>query len=169
MFFQIGWLKPYIKIDCFPEDYIVEDKLNHFEKNYRSTKYKFNQEIKKGKKQFNSEIDIQNNYLGFTSNKTNYFNDGLDSLQLYPASIRQTDKTFPLSKIKFEKYYFKCPKDNEYYLNVLFGPNYMQLPELIETHNFTDFIESQFNSKKEMNEKFEKDINYLKHINDNFE
>ena len=45
----------------------------------------------------------------------------------------------------------------------------MQLPELIETHNFTDFIESQFNSKKEMNEKFEKDINYLKHINDNFE
>ncbi len=169
MFFQISWLKPYIKIDCFPEDYVEEDNLDHFEKNYLSTKYKFNQEVKKGKKQFNNEIVAQNRYLGFTRNKTKYFNDGLDSLQLYPVSVRETDKTFPLSKIKFEKYEFKCPKDNDYYLNVLFGPNYMQLPELIETHNFIGFIESQFNSKKEMDEKFRKDIEYLREINDNFE
>lgn len=169
MFFQVGWLKPYIKIDCFPEDYVEEDKLNHFEKNYRSTKYKFNQDVKKGKKQFNDEMEIQNKYLGFTRNKTKYFNDGLDSLQLYPVSIRETEKTFPLSRIKFEKYEFKCPKDTDYYLNLLFGSDYMQLPELIETHNFTDFIESQFNSKREMDEKFKKDLEYLKNINDNFE
>ena len=169
MFFQIGWLKPYIKIDCFPEDYIEEDKLNHFEKNYCSTKYKFNQEVKNGKKQFNNEMDIQKGYLGFTSNKTKYFNDGLDSLQLYPVSIRETEKTFPLVRIKFEKYDFKCPKDNDYYLNILFGPNYMQLPEHIETHDFTDFIKKQFNSKEEMDKKFKKDIEYLRQINNNFE
>ena len=169
MFFQVGWLKPYIKIDCFPEDYIEEDKLNHFEKNYCSTKYKFNQEVKNGKKQFNNEMDIQNGYLGFTSNKTKYFNDGLDSLQLYPVSIRETEKTFPLVRIKFEKYDFKCPKDNDYYLNILFGPNYMQLPEHIETHDFTDFIKKQFNSKEEMDKKFKKDIEYLRQINNNFE
>ena len=106
MFLQVAWLKPYIKIDCFPEDYVIEEKMNHFVKYYLSTKYKFNQDIKKGKKYFNTEIDIQNKYLGFTRNKTKYFNDGLDSLQLYPLSIRETDKTFPLSKIKFEQYEF---------------------------------------------------------------
>ena len=45
----------------------------------------------------------------------------------------------------------------------------MQLPELIESHNIIPFIESQFNSKEEMDDKFKKDIEYLRKINDNFE
>ena len=44
----------------------------------------------------------------------------------------------------------------------------MQLPELIETHNIIPFIRSQFDSIKEMDEKFENDIAYLKEINDNY-
>ena len=45
----------------------------------------------------------------------------------------------------------------------------MELPELIDSHGLSDFIISQFSSKKEMDEKFKKDIEYLKNINDNFE
>ena len=169
MFLQVGWLKPYIKIDCFPEDYVLEEKIDSFSKNYLSTKYKFNQDVKSGKKRFDEEMNIKNKELGFTANKTKYFNDGLDTLQLYPLSLRKTDETFPLNKIKFDKYEFKCPKNNDYFLNVLFGPTYMQLPEIIETHNGIPFIKSQFNSKEEMDDKFKKDIEYLREINDNFE
>lgn len=169
MFLQIAWLKPYIKIDFFPKAYLLEDKLDSFKKNFVSTKYKFNQEIKNGTKDFYSEFEIKSKELGFTKSKTNYFNDCIDALQLDPVWIYEADKVFPLERINFEGYEFNCPKDNNYYLKVMFGPNFMHLPEIIETHNILPLIESQFNSKKEMDEKFKKDIEYLKKINDNFE
>ena len=44
----------------------------------------------------------------------------------------------------------------------------MHFPEIIETHNLLDFIATQFKSKDEMDEKFKKDIEYLRKINDEF-
>ena len=44
----------------------------------------------------------------------------------------------------------------------------MQPPEVIETHNITQFIESQFNSKEEMDAEFKNSIEFLKEYNDNF-
>ena len=168
MFLQLAWLKPYIKIDCFPEDYVCEDKLDYFSKKYLITKYKFNDEIRNGKKNFKEEFDMKYNELGFTLEKTKYFNDSLDTLNLYPLSLRRTEEVFPLNNIEFEGYLFKCPKNNDYYLKKLFGPNYMMVPEVIETHNISDFIQTQFESKHEMDEKFENDLLYLKNINDEF-
>ena len=168
MFLQIAWLKPYVKIDFFPKDYILEDKLEYFKKNYLSTKYKFNQDIINGKREFDREFKIQNEKLGFTRDRTKYMCDALDTLQLTPVWIYETEKVFPLNSINFEGYEFRCPNDIGHCLEVIFGPNYMQLPEIIESHNIIPFIESQFNSKKEMDEKFKKDIEYLREINDNF-
>ena len=168
MFFQLAWMKPFIKIDCFPEDYVLEDKLEYFKKNYLATKYKFNDEIKNGKKSFEGEFKSKCEKLGFTRNETKYFNDSLDTIDVYPVSIRKTDEVFPLSVVKFDEYYFKCPKNIDYYLNVLFGPDYMELPETIVFHNVSSLIRSQFKSDNEMNDKFKKDIDYLKEINDNF-
>lgn len=31
-FLQIAWLKPYVKIDLFPKDYLLEEKLESFKK-----------------------------------------------------------------------------------------------------------------------------------------
>ena len=76
---------------------------------------------------------------------------------------------FPLSTITFEGYEFKCPKDIDHCLSVGISPNYMHLPEVIETHNLMDFISTQFKSKEEMDEKFKNDIEYLRKINDEFE
>ena len=168
-FLQLGWLKPYIKIDCFPEDYVRDDKLDYFKKMYLITKFRFNDEVKLGKKRFNEEFDIKLNEIGFTNTKSKYFNDSLDTISTYPLSLRKTDEVFPLSTINFDKYIVKCPKNSDYYLKRLFGNNYMELPELIDSHGLSDFIISQFSSKKEMDEKFKKDIEYLKNINDNFE
>ena len=169
MFLQFAWLKPYSKIDIFPRDYINPEKLNIFNKKYLSTKYKFNQEVKYGKKDFNEEFTIKNSEIGFTRKVTNYMNDGLDSLQLYPICIHETDKVFPLTTINFEGYNFKCPNNVDYYLKKLIGSNYMHLPNVIENHDFVKFIESQFFSKNEMDDKFKKDIKYLRMINENFE
>ena len=168
LFLQIAWLKPYVKIDFFPKDYVREDKLDYFYKNYVSTKYRFNQEIKQGKKSFDSELKIKNEEVGFTDNKTKYFNDALDTLQLTKIWLFETDEVFPLTTISFDDYEFKCPKNPDHWLTVSYGPNYMQLPEEIETHNITQFIESQFDSKEEMDEKFKKSIEYLREINENF-
>lgn len=168
LFLQIAWLKPFIKIDCFPEDYVRDDKLDYFTKKYLITKYQFNDEIKLGKKNFDEELDVKSKKIGFTDEKTSYFNDSLDTINIYPLSLRKTDEVFPLSSIKFENYSVKCPKNNDYYLKRLFGNNYMQLPEMIHNHNVSEFILSQFKSEDEMNDKFKKDIAYLKEINDNF-
>ena len=168
MFFQIAWLKPYIKIDIFPRDYINSEKLDYFKKKYIPTKYKFNKDIKFGKKDFNTEIKIKNEKIGFTKDKTDYMNDGLDTLQLHPMYIHETKEIFPLKEIRFEGYEFKCPNNVDYYLKVLYGSNYMHFPEIIETHNIVPFIESQINSKHELEEKFEKDLEYLKKLNKNF-
>lgn len=169
LFLQIAWLKPYVKIDFFPKDFILEDKLDYFEKNYLTTKYKFNQDIKHGKKSFEEEIKIQNNKIGFTNKRTKYFNDSLDTLQLSRIYLFETDEVFPLETISFEEYDFKCPKNANHWLEVTYGANYMGLPEVIETHNITQFIESQFNSKEEMDEKFKKSIEFLRMVNDNFD
>lgn len=169
LFLQLAWLKPYVKIDFFPKDYILEEKVDFFKKNYVSTKYKFNTQIKFGKKKFDEELEIQNKKLGLTDEKTCYVHDSLDCLQLSPIWIYETNKIFPLGTINFEGYNFKCPKDVDYCLSIGISPKYMQLPSVIKTHKIINFIKTQFKSEKEMRDKFKKSIDYLKDINDNFE
>ncbi|WP_299524027.1 phosphorylcholine transferase LicD [uncultured Methanobrevibacter sp.] len=167
-FLQIAWLKPYVKIDLFPKDYLLEEKLESFKKNYVSTKYKFNYDVKSGKKTFWSEFNKVKKDLGLVNTETKYLTDSIDVLQLTPVWIFETDKMFPLKTIKFEEYEFKCPKDINYALEVSFGKDYMHIPSVIENHSVVPFIEHQFDSVDEMNESFSKSIGYLKEINDNF-
>ena len=169
LFLQFAWLKPYIKVDFFPKDYVLEEKLDYFKKNYLSTKYELNKKVKQGNENFDEYMQLKNKKIGFSSEKAKYITDSLDVLQLSDAYIFETDKVFPLNTINFEGYDFKCPKDTDHCLKSLFGPNYMSLPGIIERHNIDLFIKSQFKSKEEMDDKFKKDIEYLKEINDNFE
>jgi len=168
-FLQIAWLKPYVKIDLFPKDYLLEEKLESFKKDYVSTKYKFNQDVKNGKKVFWNEFNVVKKELGLVNTKTKYFADSIDVLQLTSDLIYETDKIFPLKTIKFEGYEFKCPKDIKHALEVQFGKNFMHIPNVIENHSLVPFIEHQFDSVDEMNEAFSKSISYLKEINDNFD
>ena len=166
-FLQIAWLKPYVKIDLFPKDYLLEEKLESFKKDYVSTKYKFNQDVKNGKKVFWNEFNVVKKELGLVNTKTKYFADSIDVLQLTSDLIYETDKIFPLKTIKFEGYEFKCPKDIEHTLEVQFGKNFMHIPNVIENHSLVPFIEHQFSSFEEMDKSFSKSISYLKEINNN--
>ena len=98
-FLQIAWLKPYVKIDLFPKDYLLEEKLESFKKDYVSTKYKFNQDVKNGKKVFWNEFNVVKKELGLVNTKTKYFADSIDVLQLTSDLIYETDKILSLIHI----------------------------------------------------------------------
>lgn len=167
-FLQIAWLKPYVKLDVFPKDFLKTQNISSFEKNYVSNKYEFNQNIKKGKYHFFEKLMELNNKFGLVLDETPQFTDAFDVLQLGPVKIFETNKIFPLRKIYFEGYEFNCPNDVDYYLSLIYGKNFMNLPKVIETHNTGDFVENQFNSVDEMKKSFEESISYLKKINENF-
>ena len=168
-FLQIAWLKPYVKIDFFPKDFLETEKISFFKKNYVSNKYKFNQKVKKGEYLFFKKLNEFNDKFGFVLNETPQFADSFDVIPLAPVRIFETSKTFPLNKISFEGYEFNCPNDVDYYLSLIYGKNFRDLPKVIETHNMADFVENQFASVDEMNEAFSKSVDYLKEINNNFD
>ena len=168
-FLQIAWLKPYVKIDFFPKDFLETEKISFFKKNYVSNKYKFNQKVKKGEYLFFKKLNEFNDKFGFVLNETPQFADSFDVIPLAPVRIFETSKTFPLNKISFEGYEFNCPNDVDYYLSLIYGKNFRDLPKVIETHNMADFVENQFASVDEMNEAFSKSVDCLKEINNNFD
>ena len=168
-FLQIAWLKPYVKIDFFPKDFLETEKISFFKKNYVSNKYKFNQKVKKGEYLFFKKLNEFNDKFGFVLNETPQFADSFDVIPLAPVRIFETSKTFPLNKISFEGYEFNCPNDVDYYLSLIYGKNFRDLPKVIETHNMADFVENQFASVDGMNEAFSKSVDYLKEINNNFD
>ena len=67
-----------------------------------------------------------------------------------------------------EGYTFNCPNDIDHFLSIVYGPDYMSLPDVIDTHEVKPFILNQFNSINDLNKKFENDIEYLREINDKF-
>jgi hypothetical protein len=50
----------------------------------------------------------------------------------------------------------------------MYGPDYMEFPDIIENHNTLDLIGRQFGSMDEMNRAFDEAIDFLKNVNENF-
>ena len=169
-FLQLAWMKPYLKIDVFPKDYIIDSELDKYVKNYEFGKYKFNSIIKDNDKlKFFEELNDKKRLLGQTNIKTNFCANSLDHILLERPIIFELNNIFPLKTIKFENYYFKCPNNVEKHLEAKFGNSFMNIPNVIENHDLIKFIETQFDSREEIEEKFNDSIKYLKNINDNFE
>lgn len=169
LFLQFALLKPFVKIDFFPMDYLKEDKLEFFLKHQRWIKFKFNQDVQKGKVKLDDELEVINKKLGLTNEKTDFMVMSIESYKLEETEVYNTRDIFPLKNIDFENYKFKAPNNPDACLKYKYGSNYMSLPKTIETHNTLNFVKNQFNSQEEMDNEFEKVINYLKKVNDNFE
>lgn len=168
-FLQIAWLKPFVKIDFFPMDFIKDEKVNEINESFLAKKFKFHFDMLEETDNFFDVLESNRQEVGFTNSKSKYFSDTFESVYSWRVRIFEYDKTFPLETINFEGYEFKCPNDYDAHLKVAFGDDYMNLPKNIETHNILPFIRSQFKSKEEMDIAFETSIQYLKEINDNFE
>lgn len=166
-FLQIAWLKPYVKIDIFPFDFIEDDKVDEIYNKFAPLQYKFHNDLLNGNINFLEEIDLVRKKAGFTDFKTKQFGDTIEGVPHWKIRIFDYDKTFPLTTIEFEKHKFKCPKDCDHHLTSMFGHNYMDYPDIIYNHDTLGLIETQFNSKQEMKDFFDKAIDFLKEINNN--
>jgi len=168
-FLQFAWLRPFVKIDLFPFDFIVDGQVDDIYDKFAPAQYKFNQDLLKNKVKFFDEIDSRRSEVGFADNVTKQFSDTIEGVPHWKIRIFDYDKTFPLTSIKFEGHEFKCPKDVNHHLTVMFGPNYMGYPKIIENHNTLELIEKQFSSKDEMEKSFDETIDFLRKINESFE
>ena len=167
-FLQIAWLKPFVKIDIFPFDFILDEELENIFDRFPPVQYKFYYDMLNNKGKFFDQIDNARKEAGFTDSKTKQFSDTIEGVPHWKIRIFDYDKTFPLSSIDFEGHKFKCPKDCSHHLTSMFGPNYMEFPKVIENHNTLELIESQFASREEMDKTFDEAIKFLKNVNEIF-
>lgn len=168
-FLQIAWLKPFVKIDIFPLDFIEDDKLDGIRNSFAPIQYGFYNDMLNNKYRFADRIDCVRKQLGFTDSKTKQFSESLECVPHWRIKIFDYDKTFPLASIEFEGHKFNCPKDCSHHLTSLYGHDYMEFPKVIENHDTLELIEAQFSSKKEMNDTFDDAIEFLKNVNERVE
>ena len=168
-FLQVAWLKPFVKIDIFPFDFIEDEKVDEIYNKFAPIQYKFYNDLLNDRIKFLDEIDAVRKKAGFTDFKTKQFSDTIEGVPHWKIRIFDYDKTFPLTTIEFEGHKFKCPKDCNHHLQVMFGPNYMNYPKVIYNHDTLSLLETQFDSKQEMDNAFDEAINLLKKINNDFE
>ena len=167
-FLQIAWLKPYVKIDIFPFDFIKDSEALEIHNKFAPIQYKFYNDLLRGKVKFADEIDNVRKKAGFTDDVTKQFGDTIEGVPHWKIRTFDYDKTFPLKTIEFEGYEFKCPKDLNHHLTRMFGSNYMDYPDVIYNHDTLGLIETQFESVHEMEKAFDEAIEFLKKINNHF-
>lgn len=167
-FLQLAWLKPYIKLDVFPFDYIKEESIDYYKKNYLGHKYYFRVLFNNDDFSYFEEFNKQNSKLGLTLEETDYIVEGIDATFFEDSGVLEKKSIFPLKNMNFEGYKFKCPNDTHEMLKFTFGDTYMNIPSNLNIHNFSEHNAELFDSKEEMDAAFEETIKYLKDINDNF-
>lgn len=168
-FLQLGWLKPMVKLDIFPFDYVKEDSIDYYTKNYLGHKYYFRKLYHDKDFSFDKEFNERYIKLGLTQNETNFIAEGIDASSSDDLGIFEKNVFFPTKTMKFEEYEFKCPNKPDKFIERLYGENFMNIPGNIRIHGYDDYNLTLFNSKEEMDKSFDEVIKYLKEINDNFE
>ena len=167
-FLQIAWLKPFVKIDIFPFDFIEDDKVEAIYTKFAPAQYKFYNDMLNNNAEFFDKIDSARKEIGFTDLKTKQFSDTIEGVPHWKIRVFDYDKTFPLKSIEFEGHEFKCPKDCDHHLISMFGSNYMEFPKVIENHDTLQLILNQFDSKRECDGSFNDAIEFLKNCNESF-
>lgn len=168
LFLQFGWLKPLIKFDVFLYDYIKEESINYYSKNYLAHKYYFRGLYSEENFSFDDEFKKRFDKLGFSNEETEYIAEGIDSSYFDDFGVFDKNLFFPLKTIEFEGYEFKCPNKYHDVLKRWYGESYMSIPSKVWIHNYVEYNRSLFESKIEMENAFKETIKYLKEINDTF-
>ncbi|MBR3141492.1 MAG: LicD family protein, partial [Methanobrevibacter sp.] len=168
-FLQICWLKPLVKLDIFPFDYIKEESVEYYNKNYLGHKYYFRQLYDKKGFSFDKEFNERYEKLGCTLHNTKFIGEGIDGTYFDDFGVMETNLYFPIKTISFEGYDFNCPNKPHELLKLWYGEDYLDIPSNFRVHFYPEYNLSLFESKEEMKKSFDNAINYLKDLNDNFE
>ena len=166
LFLQIGWLKPMVKLDIFPFDFINSESINYYEKNYLGNKLYFRNLYSQKNFSHDEEFDKLFDELGYSHTPTDFIAEGIDASFSDNFPPFKKDLMFPTTRKEFDGYLLKCPNKSEELLKMWYG-NYMEIPEDVVIHGYVKYNETLFNSQKEMGKSFDETITYLKEINDN--
>ncbi len=169
LFLQLGWLKPMVKLDIFPFDYVKEESLEYYTKNYLGHKYYFRNLYSEENFSFDKEFDERFEKLGLSYEPTGYIAEGLDASFIEDFPPFKQELIFPTKRLKFEDYQLKCPNKSHELLKLWYGNSYKNIPGNVVIHGYADYNSTLFESKSEMDLTFKEVISYLKEINDNFE
>lgn len=168
-FLQFACLKPFVKIDIFPFDYVKEDSIKEYNEKYISQKYLFMKKYQEKDFSFDKELDTIFNKLGLTIDETSYIGEGVDCTLLDDFGAFNTDWIYPIKTIKFENHYFKCPNKPHELLKLWYGDSFMEIPSEIDMHDFTGYNDILFDyDSNELDKAFKETLKELKIINDNF-
>lgn len=168
LFLQVGWIKPMVKLDIFPFDFIKPESINYYKKNYLIHKLFFRNLYNTENFSFKKEFDKQYEKLGFSYSATPFIAEGIDASFSDNFPPFKKDLIFPTKTKEFDGYKFKCPNNSDELLKMWYG-DYMEIPQKVIIHGYVEYNKTLFQSQEEMNKAFKKTINYLKNINDNFE
>lgn len=169
LFLQIGWLRPMVRLDIFPQDFIKEDSVKYYEKYYMAYKASFRNSFEEEDFKYDEEFTRRFDKLGLSLDETKFMGEGLDASAEDWLGVYDSDMFLPTKTIKFENHYFKCPNKSVELLERWYGKGYMDIPSSIAMHGYPEYNSSFFESKEEMDLSFERTIAELKKINDNFE
>lgn len=168
LFLQIGWIKPMVKLDIFPFDYIKPESIGYYKKNYLNRKLFFRNLYNTENFSFKKEFDKQYEKLGFSYSPTPFIAEGIDATFSDNFPPFKKDLMFPTKTREFDGYKLKCPNKSEELLKLWYG-DYMEIPENVVIHGYVEYNKTLFKSQEEMDKSFKQTIDYLKNVNDNFE
>ena len=100
--------------------------------------------------------------------ETDFIAEGIDASSPDDLGVFEKNIFFPTKTMKFEGYDIKCPNKPDKFIERLYGNDFMNIPENIRIHGYSEYNSTLFNSKEEMDKSFKHVINYLKEINDNY-
>ena len=164
-------------IDVFPYDFLstYEDR-DSFGINYNRAQANFYKKLYTGSQrsklymgiEYDKVITPYHSELNLSYDKEKYVIPGVEGAfgygrNLYELMILESDKIFPLTKIKFGQHSYPAPHDYNYYLTNVYG-NFMSVPKSIRTHRRVN----NFRKMNNINEIFEEHIQKFKEVNNNF-
>jgi len=152
-------------MDIFPYDYInnppenLEEKYNLEQRNFVQ-KMKDDMNIMQYLEEYYQEFNI-------SMEKSDHIIPGIDNnsrgeIHGYPFVLMNSDLIFPLDKISFNAREYCCPRNNDEYLKLIYG-DYSSIPQIIATHDRAKLLQKEYDD-----DYYEKYINKLKNINENF-
>lgn len=169
-FLQMACLNPFAKIDVFPFDFIKEDHLKQYNKNYLSQKYIFAKSYQKEDFDYETEFNHRSEKLGVSTDETNYIGEGIDASRWQDLGVIKKELILPVNEIKFENHSFKCPNNINKVLELCYGSSYMDLPPSIEMPEFVEYNKLLFNYDDEkLKNSFKNALEELKLINETFD
>lgn len=169
-FLQFACLKPFVKIDVFPFDYVKEESIKEYNKKYISQKYYFMTLYKNPDFTFDKEFNKIFNKLGMSYDETPYIGEGIDCTKWEDFGAFKKEVIYPIKEINFEGHSFKCPNNPHELLKLWYSEHYMDIPPSIDMHDFMGYNLLIFdNDEEELSKAFEDTLKELKYINDHFD